>query len=646
MTTVTFSNSGGGSFRNGINWTSGHHPVAGDTGDITSAFLGADYSVQVIDAEAAALINIGVANGELLVESGGVLTVGSIDLTAGTLAVISQGEITGGTTITDGSGASTIFTDGTLDGVTWEGTLALDGVAQASLLTVTTSLNVLNAAGNGPGVINITGPGAEMNFDSTITLNGTTTNLLINIGTSGQNASLSVGSTDVLTFGSLVTVSQTAAGSVAKINDVSTDGAVVNNGTLSFTAGAGAAALINLQNFTNSGVINVDGGILNGESLDITTFDSFTQSAAGKISVTDFGRIGITTTVAAGHFVIDGLIAATGTGTVDVNTDATGSGVITLANNSTADIFNFTGTVSFLDASDTLALEQPSIYAGTVAGMRVLAPGTADIIDLLHTSVTSIAPYSGNALGGTLTIMNGVDVAATIQLLGNYISSGFTMASDGNSGTDIFLVSCFTPGTRILTDRGEVTVEMLREGDLAATRSGTGPEYKSIRWIGRRRVDLDSHPTAHLVAPIRVHAQAFGDGSPWRDVLLSPDHAVYVDRVFVPAHLLVNGTTITREPARGVVEYFHVELDAHDILVADGLACESYLDIDGRAGFENGGSAVRRHPNAQRLAWETRACAPLIVTGSVLEAVRSRLLPRAVHIDGPSQRSRSNAWAA
>src|ERR1019366_3689681 len=156
---------------------------------------------------------------------------------------------------------STIFTDGTLDGITWEGTLALDGVAQASLLTVTTSLNVLNAAGNGPGVINITGPGAEMNFDSTITLNGTTTNLLINIGTSGQNASLSVGSTDVLTFGSLVTVSQTAAGSVAKINDVSTDGAVVNNGTLSFTAGAGAAALINLQNFTNSGVINVDGGI-------------------------------------------------------------------------------------------------------------------------------------------------------------------------------------------------------------------------------------------------------------------------------------------------------------------------------------------------------------------------------------------------
>jgi hypothetical protein len=643
---VTFNNSAGGNFGTGINWSSGHHPIAGDTGDITSAFSGADYSVQVTDAEAAALINVGVANGALIVEAGGVLTVGSIDLTAGTLEVVSAGEITGGTTITDGSGTSTIFSDGTLDGVTWKGTLALTGVVQSSLLTITTSLNVLNTAGNGPGEIDVTGPGATVNIDSTMTLNGTTTNLLINIGTSGsQNEFLSVGSNDVLTFGSLVTVSQTAAGSDIWLTDVSTNGTLINHGTIALTSGAGSAAEINPNSFTNAGTINLTGGggvSIAGESLDITALTAFSDT--GVIAVSGFGRVGISGV--AGTFDVSGTIAASDGSIIDLNTNASGTGTITLAGSSTADIFNYTGQVQFLDATGTLALEQPSLYAGAVAGMSVLAPGTADIIDLLHTSVTSIAPYSGNALGGTLTVMNGVDVAATIRLVGNYINAGFTMASDGNAGTDIFLVSCFVPGTNILTDRGEVAVEMLRVGDLAATRSGTGPEYKSIRWIGRRQVDLDSHPTAHLVAPIRIRAQAFGDGSPWRDVLLSPDHAVYVDRVFVPAHLLVNGTTITREAARGVVEYFHVELDAHDILVADGLSCESYLDIDDRAGFENGGSAVRRHPNAQRLAWETGACAPLIVTGSVLEAVRSRLLERAVRIDGPSQRSRSNAWAA
>ncbi len=188
MTTVTFSNSAGGDFGSDINWTSDHHPIAGDTGDITTAFSGADYSVDVTDAEVAALINLGIANGALIVEAGGVLAIGSIDFTAGTLEVISGGEITGGTTITDGSGTSTMFTDGTLDGVTWEGTLALTGVSQASLLTITTSVNVLNAGGNGPGEIDITGPEAEMDFDGTMTLNGTGGNLVVNIGTSSATS--------------------------------------------------------------------------------------------------------------------------------------------------------------------------------------------------------------------------------------------------------------------------------------------------------------------------------------------------------------------------------------------------------------------------------------------------------------------------
>jgi hypothetical protein len=150
VTTVTFKNSAGGNFGSDTDWTTGKHPIAGDTADITNAFLGADYSVAVTDAEAAALINIGAANGELAI-TGGVLSVGSIDLTGGTLAVVGAGEITGGATITDGSGTSTIFQDGTFDGVTWKGTLALHGVTQASLLTITKSLTVLNAAGNGPG---------------------------------------------------------------------------------------------------------------------------------------------------------------------------------------------------------------------------------------------------------------------------------------------------------------------------------------------------------------------------------------------------------------------------------------------------------------------------------------------------------------
>jgi hypothetical protein len=109
----------------------------------------------------------------LAVETDAILTVGSIDLTAGTLFVGSGGEITGNTTITGGSDTTTTFIDGTLDGVTWMGTLALTAITQTSSLSITTGLTVLNTKGNGPGEIDITGlGGATLDFESSMTSMG------------------------------------------------------------------------------------------------------------------------------------------------------------------------------------------------------------------------------------------------------------------------------------------------------------------------------------------------------------------------------------------------------------------------------------------------------------------------------------------
>jgi hypothetical protein len=36
------------------------------------------------------------------------------------------------------------------------------------------------------------------------------------------------------------------------------------------------------------------------------------------------------------------------------------------------------------------------------------------------------------------------------------------------------------------------------------------------------------------------------------------------------------------------VTYYHVELATHDVILADGLPCESYLDTGNRAAFEGG----------------------------------------------------------
>ena len=77
---------------------------------------------------------------------------------------------------------------------------------------------------------------------------------------------------------------------------------------------------------------------------------------------------------------------------------------------------------------------------------------------------------------------------------------------------------------------------------------------------------------------------AFGPAEPARDLLLSPDHAVFRGGALIPARALINGSTIVQEPASSA-HYFHVELPRHAVLLAEGLPCESYLDTGNRAAF-------------------------------------------------------------
>ncbi|MCX7384141.1 MAG: Hint domain-containing protein, partial [Alphaproteobacteria bacterium] len=168
-------------------------------------------------------------------------------------------------------------------------------------------------------------------------------------------------------------------------------------------------------------------------------------------------------------------------------------------------------------------------------------------------------------------------------------------------------VACFAQGTRIATGEGEgeVAVETLQIGHhVRSAFGGTVP----VVWIGWRRVDCRHHPRPHDVWPIRVRKDAFAPGQPARDLLLSPDHAVHVQNVLIPVRYLVNGTTI-RQEAVAEVTYLHVELPSHDVIYADGLAVESYLDTGNRAAFANGSPVVAAHPDFALRVWEAEACA-------------------------------------
>jgi hypothetical protein len=152
----------------------------------------------------------------------------------------------------------------------------------------------------------------------------------------------------------------------------------------------------------------------------------------------------------------------------------------------------------------------------------------------------------------------------------------------------------------------------LREGDTVLTVFST---TQPIRWVGFRQVDCRRHPDPRVVWPVLVQAGAFGDGMPDADLMLSPDHAVFTDGVLIPVKRLINGTSIAQVPV-DTVTYYHLELKSHDLVMANGLLAESYLDTGDRGNFVNGGTIVAMYPSfsmSQRCEtiWEVSGCAPL-----------------------------------
>ena len=262
------------------------------------------------------------------------------------------------------------------------------------------------------------------------------------------------------------------------------------------------------------------------------------------------------------------------------------------------------------NGANTLVVTQQSVQrmSPTTNTLRVFADAD-DVIDLGYEPWTT-----GGTFGGFTTYLN-----AGATLLVSEVAT---------------VVACFAPGSHITTTEGEVRVEYLREGDIAILADG---RRRPIRWIGHRTVQIARHPRPWDVQPVRIRADAFGPGHPYRDLRLSPDHAVFAHGQLVPVRHLVNGATITQEHA-GEITYYHVELAApdgtaaHDILLAEGLPVESFLDTGNRAAFANGGPATHLHPDFALRAWEANACAPLLRDGPVLADLRTELQAEATSL--------------
>lgn len=306
----------------------------------------------------------------------------------------------------------------------------------------------------------------------------------------------------------------------------------------------------------------------------------------------------------------DGGVPATGTFQVDAPSTYT---------------VRVTGTVN--QAGDTVRMtygaDAPTGFANSV--VTLTASNLDNSSQILFTS-TSVPP--GETEAGTYRyLLSNTQVYGSPPPAGQ-VRTRFTADTDGTLNSyNVAAVPCFVTGTLIETDRGPVAVEQLSVGDRVVTASGA---LEPIVWIGQRSIDCTRHRIPDAIWPVRVLAGAFGDELPRRDLWLSPDHAVRVsvlDAVLIPVKHLINDATIAQVKTE-TVTYWHVELDAHDILLAEGLPTESFLDTGVRNGFENAGAFTALHPDFSPLSMDG-FCLPLVQDGPIVDAVRTRLLARA-----------------
>ena len=276
-------------------------------------------------------------------------------------------------------------------------------------------------------------------------------------------------------------------------------------------------------------------------------------------------------------------------------------------------------TVNITDINGSLLIQSGSSTGVSGQGSAHLTiTGTAVAIDAdLKNLAVVEAPHPGTAVD-------------TITVNDTNVSTG-----PATPKTITVNVTCYASGTLIRTVRGDVAVESLAVGDLAVTASGA---QRPVRWVGHRRTDCRSHPRPDAVMPVRIAANALGAERPRRDLFVSPAHAICVDllgEVLIPAGSLVNGTTITQVEVDEVT-YWHVELDSHDILLAENLPAESYLEMGNRSFFQESAiTSLDANPDGVMTEGDDTSartpadfCRPFHSEGPIVDVVRSQLRAR------------------
>lgn len=608
------------------------------------------------------------------------------DVVQGTQLISAAGATATSETVYNGGAIDLFLKGGVVNDITLTngGVLAISGNAVANDTTILSGGTVLlespkaNMSGSlvfqGAGVLEETAT-VSAGYGVSAVISGFGAGDAIDLATFGSGATLTAavvsGSTVATVTSGGVSESFTFAGTVSGLV-LSADGsggeeivlgaAVSSGGTLVVSSGVtssglsvGSGAVLEVQSggtlvsaTISSGGIVVDSGFDSGSVISFGGTETVLGSASGD-------QIYGTQVVSAANAVVSGETVHGG-GVLDlflkttsaVDTVVESGGTLAISGNAVVSNIvldggavletqspkaNVLGSIVF--SGGAILAEQDIVSAGHGISATISGWQGGDIIDTTYQyadaslSVVSSGGFTEVTLSVTSAdpaVGDGGLASQTFTFAGGYDAGSFVLTSGTNGEAEI-VAPCFATGTRIRTDSGEVSVEDLVVGDRVVTVTG---EDRAIRWIGHRDVAVGRHPQPEEVRPVRVPAHAFGLNLPARDLILSPDHALFAEGVLVPVKHLVGAGGIA-PLAMERVTYWHVELDQHEVILAEGLPAESYLDTGDRHAFANTGNTMTLHPawgsarTDVTLIMESLGYAPLKVAGAEVARIRTML---------------------
>ena len=630
-----------------------------DGGNAAVTTADATATVDLSGAESSSVAIGSIAGAGLFALGGNKLQVGSANTDTTVTGIVTNGGLVNSVTGINFSGVTTIGGEATLDKV-GTGTLTLSGTVNQTNLIVEKGRLVVDGPVTGSstalimtaGTLELGSASAE-GVTFAAAANGT---LVLDdpLAYTGAVGGFAIGQTIVISAPALpgATATVVPSGSGASITVV--DGAQVFSVALADASLVGAPLSVSgtpagqLAVTLSATVVSTTLVVGAGE-----TISNLVIVSGGTVTVQDGGTISTVVVNSGGHVIFDA--GATGIhnvvndgGQEDIDDGATVNGIrvadpgeLMVSSGGTASATQVVGgheDVYGSAASDMVASGGvQAVQAGGTAtgtqvgsgGTLVLAGGAAGGVQLaiggaIDFATVTFVPGSTASVAPATDLLTVSGTAASLQLAGNYAMDSFLVASDGGAGTLVTAAvanpACYCAGTLIATPTGEVEVERLAIGDLVLTVDGRA---KPVHWIGHRSYAgrfLAANPG---VQPIHFIAGSLGEGLPRRDLLVSPDHAMLLDGLLVPARCLVDGSTITQLRQSAVVRYVHIELKRHDVIFAEGAASETFVDDGSRGMFHNASDYAERYP--RRRTGTAEYYAPRVTHGFELETIRQRI---------------------